>query len=235
MVELAVRIALGATLAGARLGRRPARRRRPFVAVKAPAFSTAKLRGVDPSVGPGHAVDRRGHRDRTTDPRVALAKALARRVARPAAAGRRTGALALLSIADRDKGTLGAARRRRWPAAGYRLAATAGTRDGPGGGRATRRGPSPSSARRPTRRPARSRSSTLIASRRGPARRQHADAALGRGPRRRRDPPRRDRRGDPVPDRDRDRGRGRRGARPGDRSTRLAEVRLARRSGCPRR
>ena len=74
MVELAVRIALGETLE--ELGwpnglLEPP----PFVAVKAPAFSTTKLRGVDPSVGPGmqstgevigiHA-----------DPRVAMAKAL---------------------------------------------------------------------------------------------------------------------------------------------------------------
>ncbi len=52
MVELAVRIALGSTLAelGWPGGLRPPPE---FVAVKAPAFSTAKLRGVDPSVGPG--------------------------------------------------------------------------------------------------------------------------------------------------------------------------------------
>jgi carbamoyl-phosphate synthase large subunit len=74
MVELAVRIALGETLAdlgwpGGLLAPPP------FIAVKAPAFSTAKLRGVDPSVGPGMqstgeviGID--------TDPRVALAKAL---------------------------------------------------------------------------------------------------------------------------------------------------------------
>ena len=74
MVELAVRIALGATLPelGWPGGLLPPP---PFVSVKAPAFSTFKLRGVDPSVGPGmqstgevigiHA-----------DPRVALAKAL---------------------------------------------------------------------------------------------------------------------------------------------------------------
>ena len=61
MVELAVRISLGATLPelGWDGGLLPPP---PFVAVKAPAFSTAKLRGVDPSVGPGHAVHRRGHR-----------------------------------------------------------------------------------------------------------------------------------------------------------------------------
>jgi carbamoyl-phosphate synthase large subunit len=124
MVELAVRIALGETLAG--LGwpnglLAPP----PFVAVKAPAFSTAKLRGVDPSVGPGmqstgevigiHA-----------DPRVALAKALVGAALVPPRATA-AGALALLSIADRDKGEiarLGAA----LTTAGYSLAATAGTR-----------------------------------------------------------------------------------------------------------
>ena len=124
MVELAVRISLGATLPelgwGGGLLPPPA-----FVAVKAPAFSTAKLRGVDPSVGPGmqstgevigiHA-----------DPRVALAKALIGAALVPARPGP-SGELALLSIADRDKGTLtrlaGAL-----TTAGYRLAATPGTR-----------------------------------------------------------------------------------------------------------
>ena len=74
MVDLAVRIALGATLRelGWPGGLLPDP---PLVAVKAPAFSTAKLRGVDPSVGPG--MQSTGevigiH----TDPRVALAKAL---------------------------------------------------------------------------------------------------------------------------------------------------------------
>ena len=62
MVELAVRISLGERLAD--LGwpnglLAPP----PFVAVKAPAFSTAKLRGVDPSRRARDAVDRRGHRD----------------------------------------------------------------------------------------------------------------------------------------------------------------------------
>ena len=124
MVELAVRISLGATLpelgwAGGHLAP-PA-----FVAVKAPAFSTAKLRGVDPSVGPG--MQSTGevigiHKD----PRVALAKALLGAALVPPRPGEE-GALALLSIADRDKGTL-----RRLAAAlsdaGYRIAATPGTR-----------------------------------------------------------------------------------------------------------
>ena len=123
MVDLAVRIALGATLR--ELGWPGGLLPEPaLVAVKAPAFSTAKLRGVDPSVGPGmqstgevigiHA-----------DPRVALAKALLGAALVPPRAGP-SGALALLSIADRDKTQLarlatGLAR------AGYRFAATAGT------------------------------------------------------------------------------------------------------------
>jgi carbamoyl-phosphate synthase large subunit len=124
MVELAVRISLGATLP--ELGWRGGLLPPPsFVAVKAPAFSTAKLRGVDPSVGPG--MQSTGevigiHRD----PRVALAKALLGAALVPPRPGE-AGALALLSIADRDKGLLsrlaaGLAR------AGYRLAATPGTR-----------------------------------------------------------------------------------------------------------
>jgi carbamoyl-phosphate synthase large subunit len=124
MVELAVRISLGATLPelGWDGGLLPPP---PFVAVKAPAFSTAKLRGVDPSVGPGmqstgeviglHA-----------DPRVALAKALLGAALVPPRPGE-AGELALLSIADRDKGTLGRLAD-ALAAAGYRLAATPGTR-----------------------------------------------------------------------------------------------------------
>jgi carbamoyl-phosphate synthase large subunit len=124
MVELAVRIALGETLPemGWDGGHLPPP---AFVAVKAPAFSTAKLRGVDPSVGPG--MQSTGEViGLHTDPRVALAKALlgaALVPPRPDA----DGALALLSIADRDKALLP-----RLAAglshAGYRLAATPGTR-----------------------------------------------------------------------------------------------------------
>jgi carbamoyl-phosphate synthase large subunit len=124
MVELAVRIALGATLdeLGWPGGLLPPP---PFVAVKAPAFSTAKLRGVDPSVGPGMQSTGEviGLHE---DPRVALAKALLGASLVPPRPGD-GGALALLSIADRDKGTL----RRLASAlagAGYRLAATPGTR-----------------------------------------------------------------------------------------------------------
>ena len=127
MVELAVRIALGASLAElgwpAGLLAPP-----PYVSVKAPAFSTVKLRGVDPSLGPsmqstGEVI---GIHE---DPRVALAKALRGAglipATTPGSAGQRP--LALLSIADRDKPILG-----RLATAldrgGFRLAATPGTR-----------------------------------------------------------------------------------------------------------
>jgi carbamoyl-phosphate synthase large subunit len=123
MVKLAVRIALGETLRemgwGNGLLEPP-----PLVAVKAPAFSTAKLRGVDPSVGPG--MQSTGevigiH----TDPRVALAKAMQGAALIPPRPGA-DGALALISVAERDKKELprvAAALAR----AGYRFAATAGT------------------------------------------------------------------------------------------------------------
>src|SRR6187397_3700258 len=104
MVELAVRISLGATLPelGWDGGLLPPP---PFVAVKAPAFSTAKLRGVDPSVGPGMQSTGEviGIHE---DPRIALAKALRGAALVPPQPGAE-GALALLSIADRDKAMLG--------------------------------------------------------------------------------------------------------------------------------
>jgi carbamoyl-phosphate synthase large subunit len=130
MVELAVRISLGERLAD--LGwpnglLEPP----PFVAVKAPAFSTAKLRGVDPSVGPG--MQSTGEViGISEDPRVALAKALTGASLVPPsrrgiAGGPDDAPLALLSIAERDKAELP-----RLAAAlvtaGYRLAATDGTR-----------------------------------------------------------------------------------------------------------
>jgi carbamoyl-phosphate synthase large subunit len=124
MVELAVRISLGATLAelGWDGGLLPPP---PFVAVKAPAFSTAKLRGVDPSVGPGMQSTGEviGIHE---DPRVALAKAL---VGASLVPPRPVGddPVALLSIADRDKDQL-ARLAAALTVAGYRLAATAGTR-----------------------------------------------------------------------------------------------------------
>ena len=125
MVELAVRIALGSTLP--ELGWQGGLLAPPgLVAVKAPAFSTAKLRGVDPSVGPG--MQSTGevigiH----TDPAVALAKALVAASLvppRPAEHGGRS--LALLSIADRDKALLGRLAT-ALTRAGFELCATAGT------------------------------------------------------------------------------------------------------------
>jgi carbamoyl-phosphate synthase large subunit len=135
MVELAVRIALGSTLEEldwpAGLLAPP-----PYVAVKAPAFSTTKLRGVDPSVGPsmqstGEVI---GIHE---DPRVALAKSLRGAGLLPAVdppagsfadateAGARP--LAVLSIADRDKAELPRLAT-ALDRAGFRLAATDGTR-----------------------------------------------------------------------------------------------------------
>jgi carbamoyl-phosphate synthase large subunit len=96
-----------------------------FVAVKAPAFSTAKLLGVDPSLGPfmqstGEVIGLH------EDVRVATAKALVGAALVPPRPGA-GGALALLTVADRDKALLGplAAALAK---AGYRFAATPGTR-----------------------------------------------------------------------------------------------------------
>ena len=123
MVKLAVRIALGETLRemgwGNGLLAPP-----PLVAVKAPAFSTAKLRGVDPSVGPG--MQSTGevigiH----TDPRVALAKAMQGAALIPPRPGA-DGALALISVADRDHHALPRVAH-ALARAGYRFAATSGT------------------------------------------------------------------------------------------------------------
>ena len=123
MIDLATRIALGATLrelgwSGGLMAPQP------FVAVKAPVFSTAKLRGVDPMLGP--AMQSTGEViGLHTDARVAMAKALTAASLRPPVAGE-GGALALLSIAERDKDHLlplaGAL-----ALAGYRLCATRGT------------------------------------------------------------------------------------------------------------
>ncbi len=123
MVDLATRIALGATLEelGWPDGLLPPP---PFTAVKAPVFSTAKLRGVDPSLGPamrstGEVI---GIHE---DPRVAMAKSLLAASLRPPLPGP-DGALALLSLADRDKPRL-AELSTALAEAGYRFAATHGT------------------------------------------------------------------------------------------------------------
>ena len=186
----------------------------PFVAVKAPAFSTAKLRGVDPSVGPG--MQSTGEVIGIADGSAGRARqGAARRRARPAPAGCGGRAGAALDRRPRqgDAAAAGAgARGSRLPVRGDAPARPAALAAAGFDGRpvaklgaatdgAARRGPILDAHR----------------VRRGPARRQHADAALGRGPRRGRDPPGGDRRGHPLPDRDRDRGRGGRGARPRDR------------------
>jgi carbamoyl-phosphate synthase large subunit len=123
MVALATRVAAGASLAelGWPDGVLPSP---PLVAVKAPVFSTAKLRGVDPSLGPG--MQSTGeviglHRD----PRVALAKSLLAAALRPPLPGP-GGARVLISVAPRDEsriGELAAA----LAAAGYDFVATPGT------------------------------------------------------------------------------------------------------------
>jgi carbamoyl-phosphate synthase large subunit len=130
MVELAVRIALGASLSelgwpGGLLAPPP------YVAVKAPAFSTTKLRGVDPSVGPsmqstGEVI---GIHE---DVRVALAKALRGAGLLPTLPSRAGLAssdrpLAAISIADRDRPQL-LRLATALDRAGFRLAATDGTR-----------------------------------------------------------------------------------------------------------
>jgi carbamoyl-phosphate synthase large subunit len=123
MVALATRVAGGRSLRelGWRDGLLPPP---PLVAVKAPVFSTAKLRGVDPSLGPG--MQSTGeviglHRD----PRVALAKSLLAAALHPPLPGPE-GATALISVASRDEhriAELGAA----LAAGGYRFVATPGT------------------------------------------------------------------------------------------------------------
>jgi carbamoyl-phosphate synthase large subunit len=124
MVDLAVRIALGERLAS--LGWPHGLLPPPaLVAVKAPAFSTAKLRGVDPSLGPfmqstGEVIGLH------EDVRVATAKALVAASLVPPLAGP-DGALALLTVADRDKALLGPLAV-ALAKAGYRFAATPGTR-----------------------------------------------------------------------------------------------------------
>jgi carbamoyl-phosphate synthase large subunit len=123
MIELATRVALGERLAdlGWPDGLLPPR---PLVAVKAPVFSTAKLRGVDPSLGP--AMQSTGEViGLHADARVAMAKALAAAALNPPVPGP-DGATALLSVADRDKPLLDELAR-GLAAVGYRFLATSGT------------------------------------------------------------------------------------------------------------
>jgi carbamoyl-phosphate synthase large subunit len=123
MVQLATRVALGASLAelGWEGGLRPVPN---LVAVKAPVFSTSKLRGVDPSLGPGmqstgEVIGIASHPD------VAVAKALIAASLRPPVPTE-SGAVALISLADRDKWALPALAE-ALARAGYRFAATSGT------------------------------------------------------------------------------------------------------------
>ncbi|HUG48024.1 MAG TPA: carbamoyl-phosphate synthase large subunit [Candidatus Limnocylindria bacterium] len=123
MIELATRVALGERLAdmGWDGGLLPAR---GLVAVKAPVFSTTKLRGVDPSLGP--AMQSTGEViGLHSDARVAMAKALLAASLNPPVPTER-GGLALLSLADRDKGSLPELAR-DLAAVGYRFCATSGT------------------------------------------------------------------------------------------------------------
>ena len=119
MVELATRVALGASLE--ELGWSGGSVEPPaIVAVKAPVFSTAKLIGVDPALGPpmqstGEVI---GIHE---DARVAMAKALLAAGMLPPAGG-----VVLLSVADRDKAALPALAA-ALGAAAYRFAATSGT------------------------------------------------------------------------------------------------------------
>jgi len=125
MVPLAVDIALGDTLASA--GYRSGVASAPNgVAVKAPAFSTAKLRGVDPTLGPfmqstGEVIGI------GVNARDAIGKALiaANLLPPPPRDAQRT---ILLSIANRDKGLL-AQLAQPLIEAGYAIAATPGTRE----------------------------------------------------------------------------------------------------------
>ena len=123
MVALATRVGSGTTLAqlGWRGGLLPPP---PIVAVKAPVFSTAKLRGVDPTLGPG--MQSTGeviglHEDAST----ALAKALIAAALRPPVPDG-DGALALVTVADRDKPRLPQLAS-ALADVGYRFAATSGT------------------------------------------------------------------------------------------------------------
>jgi carbamoyl-phosphate synthase large subunit len=123
MVDLATRVALGSSLE--QLGWSGGLCTPPgVVAVKAPVFSTMKLRGVDPSLGPGMQSTGEviGLHE---DPDVALAKALFAASLRPPIPDE-AGTIALVSLADRDKHRLGEVAD-ALARVGYRFAATRGT------------------------------------------------------------------------------------------------------------
>ena len=175
MVELAVRISLGATLAGARLGRRAARRRRR-------SSRSRRRRSRRPSCAASTRRSGRGcsrparSSASTTDPRVALAKALLGAALVPPRPGRGRRARAAVDRRPRQ-GHAAAAGRRRWrrPATGWRrrpgtrrALAAAGYEARP----VAKLGEAADEADR------RGRRSSTSSPRRGPARGQHADAAL---------------------------------------------------------
>ena len=212
MVELATRIALGATLAelgwagGLSRRRRSSRSRRRCSRPPSCAASTRRS-------GPGCSRPARSSASTPIrawrSPRRSWAPPLV--PPRPGPGRRARAALDRRSRQGHAGQARGGPRRRRLSVrgdarhphrAGRRRPRGAARRQaGRGGRRGHRRGADPRAHRVG----------------RGPARGQHPDAPLRPGPRRRRDPPRGDGRGHPVPDRDGDRGRGRGGARPGDR------------------
>ncbi len=123
MVSLATKVGAGASLRelGWSDGLLPPP---PLVAVKAPVFSTAKLRGVDPTLGPG--MQSTGeviglHEDAS----VATAKALMAAALRPPVPGP-DGATALISVAPRDVARVEELAT-ALATAGYRFVATPGT------------------------------------------------------------------------------------------------------------
>ncbi len=133
MVELAVRIALGATLARARLARAGcSRRRRSSRSRRRPSRRPSCAASTRRS-GPGCSRPARSSASTPIRgwrwPRRCSAPRSSRR---GPARRRRAGA----AVDRRSRqGHAAAAGRRRWPAAGYRFAATPGTRDRAGGGR----------------------------------------------------------------------------------------------------
>jgi carbamoyl-phosphate synthase large subunit len=123
MVQLATQVSLGRSLR--ELGWADGLLPEPdFVAVKAPVFSTAKLRGVDPSLGPGMQSTGEVIGLHEEAP-VALAKALLSAALHPPLPGP-DGACVLISVAPRDEARL-AELSAALAAAGYRFVATPGT------------------------------------------------------------------------------------------------------------
>ena len=191
MVALATRVGQGATLA--ELGWRDGLLPPPgLVAVKAPVFSTAKLRGVDPSVGPG--MQSTGeviglHEDFE----VAMAKALLAASLRPPLPDPDRRGRPHLDRAPRR----GAARRAGESAGARRLSLHRhpghGSRPAAAGPRGARGGPAGGAPRWAAVDPRRHRQWRCL------ARRQHAGAALGRRARCGGHPPCRGRRGHPLP------------------------------------